>query len=238
MKRLSVLPAVLLFAAVAFAADPAPAPAPQYFTAAGFDWRAVVSPPPADDSVAGRADQEIVVQLDLHRTPEQTALAKRYEKPLEEFAFMAPVLGDWCTAENLPRTRAFFKEANAESRPVVDAAKAAWNRSRPYIFNPALHPAVEKPNNASYPSGHAYTASWIAALLSAALPELAADWEQQAALIRWSRLVGGAHYPADVTAGKMLGEAVAREMLKSPQLQHDLEEVRAELRAHLRKKAA
>ena len=236
LKRLSVLPAVLLFATAAFAADPAAAP--QYFTAAGYDWRAVVSPPPADDSVAGRADQEMVIQLDRHRTPEQVVLAKRYEKPLEEFAFMAPVLGDWCSAENLPRTRAFFKRANAESRPVVDAAKAAWNRPRPYVSNPALHPAVERPNNASYPSGHAYTAAWMAVLLSAALPEFAADWEQQAALIRWSRLVGGAHYPADVTAGQILGETVAREMLKSPKLQYDLEEVRAELRAHLRKKAA
>lgn len=236
MKITTRLLVALAFVVAARAADPVAAP--QYLNAAAFDWRAVVSPPPADDSVAGRADQEIVIQLDLHRTPEQTALAKRYEKSLEEFAFMAPVLGDWCTAENLPRTHAFFKQANAESRPVVDAAKAAWNRSRPYVFNPALHPAVEKPVNASYPSGHAYTASWLAALLSVALPELAPQWEQQAQLIRWSRLVGGAHYPNDVTAGKMLGEAVAREMLKSPKLQHDLEEVRAEIRAHLVKKAA
>lgn len=226
----------LAFVLAARAADPAPAP--QYFNAAGFDWHAVVSPPPADDSVAGRADQELAIQLDLHRTPEQVALAKRYEKSLEVFAFMAPVLGGWCNAETLPRTQAFFKQANAESRPVIDAAKAAWNRSRPYIFNPALHPAAEKPNNASYPSGHAYTASWIAALLTAALPELTAEWDRQAQLIRWSRLVGGAHYPNDVTAGKMLGEAVAREMLKSPKLQRDLEEVRAEIRAHLVKKAA
>ncbi len=237
MKRLPVLPAVFLLATAAFAAEPAPVTA-EYINAAAFDWHAVVSPPPADDSIAGRADQEIVIQLDRHRTPEQAVQARRYEKSLEEFAFMAPVLGDWCNAETLPRTHAFFKQANTESRPIIDAAKTAWNRPRPYIFNPALHPAVDKPNNASYPSGHAYTASWIAALLTAALPELAADWEHQAQEIRWSRLIGGAHYPSDVTAGKILGEAVAREMLKSPKLQHDLEEVRAEIRAHLRKKAA
>ncbi|SDR80022.1 phosphatase PAP2 family protein [Opitutus sp. GAS368] len=235
MKLTTRLLVALAFVLAARAADPA---APEYFNAAGFDWRAVVSPPPADDSVAGRADQEMVVQLDLHRTPEQVVLAKHYEKSLDEFTFMAPVLGEWCTAEALPRTRAFFRQANAETRPVIDAAKTAWNRPRPYIFNPDLHPAVEKPNNASYPSGHAYTSSWMAALLSATLPEFAHDWERQAALIRWSRLVGGAHYPADVTAGKILGEAVARDLLKSPKLQHDLEEVRAELRAHLHKKAA
>src|SRR5258708_5871034 len=129
MKRLPLLPAVLLLATAAFAADPAAAP--EYFNAAGFDWRAVVSPPPADDSVAGRTDQEMVVQLDLHRTPDQVVLAKRYEKSLDEFTFMAPVLGEWCTAEALPRTHAFFREANTESRPVIHAPKPPWNRPRP-----------------------------------------------------------------------------------------------------------
>ena len=237
MKRFPLLPAVLLFASAAFAADPAPA-APEYFDAARFDWHAVVPPPPADDSFAGRADQEIVNQLDAHRTPEQAALARRYEKTVDVFMLLAPVLGDWCTPENLPRTTAFFKQAYAESRPVVDAAKTAWNRPRPYIFNPALQPAVDKPNNASYPSGHAFVSSWMAALLSVALPEHAADWTRQAALIRWTRLAGGAHYPADVTAGRILGETVGRELLKSPKLQRALEEVRAELLAHLQKKAA
>jgi len=148
------------------------------------------------------------------------------------------VLGDWCTAKNLPHTAAIFQQVHDECRPVVDAAKAGWNRARPYVFNPALTPAVEKPKNTSYPSGHSYDSALYAQVLAAALPEHTTDWQKQATLVRWSRLVGGAHYPSDVMAGKILGEAVGREILKSPQLQRALEEIRAELAPFLQKKAA
>jgi acid phosphatase (class A) len=97
---------------------------------------------------------------------------------------------------------------------------------------------VSRPKNTSYPSGHGTDSALIATLLSAALPEHAAAWQRQAALVRWSRIVGGAHYPSDTIAGQLLGEALGREMLKSPQMQKALAEVRAELAAHLQKKAA
>ena len=68
--------------------------------------------------------------------------------------------------------------------------------------------------------------------------EIGMRGEKQAALVRWSRVIGGAHYPSDVAAGKILGEIVARELLKSPKMQQALAEIRAEIYAHLRKKAA
>lgn len=234
MKRLALL--LLTLTVAAFAADPAPV-THDYLAAGAIDYRTLVTPPPTDSSIAGQADLETARLFDAQRTPEQAALAKHYEK-LTLFVILTDVLGTECTAENLPHTVEIFKHVWVESRPIVDEAKARWNRPRPYITNPALHPAVEKPDNASYPSGHAYSSSLIAVLLSVALPEHAADWQRQADLVRWSRLVGGAHYPNDVVAGKILGEAVARELLKSPKLQHDLEEVRAEIRGRLLKKAA
>lgn len=240
MKRpatwLLAVPALALFTPLARAADPAPVP-PEFFPAAGFDWRAVVPPPPAEDSIAAQGEHELATQLDAARTPEQAALAKRYER-FDEFSLMVPVLGDWCTAQNLPRTRAIFQQIHRECRPTVDAAKAAWSRARPYTYNPALHPAVARPANCTYPSGHAYSSSYIAAVLAAAFPEHATGWEKQAALVRWSRVVGGAHYPSDVVAGKILGEAVARELLKSPAMQQAIAAIRAEAAPYLHKKAA
>ena len=236
MKHPIFLLAVLSFATAARAADPSPV-APEFFHAANFDWRAVLAPPPAEDSIAAQGEHELARVLDAARTPEQAALAKHYEK-FDEFSLMAPVLGDWCTAQNLLRTHAIFQQVSREARSTVEAAKAAWNRPRPYVHNPALHPAVAKSVTTSYPSGHAYSASCIAAVLTALFPEHAADWEKQAALVRWSRVVGGAHYPSDVTAGKILGEAVAREMLKSPKMQQALAEIRAEAAPFFRKKAA
>ncbi|MBI2813023.1 MAG: phosphatase PAP2 family protein [Opitutae bacterium] len=237
MKLPALLRAVLALAAAAGAPAAEPAPAPGFFNAAAFDWRPVLAPPPAPDSIAAQGERELAAALDAARTPEQAALAKRYEK-FDEFSLMAPVLGEWCTAQNLPRTHAIFQQVYRETRPAVDAPKAAWNRPRPYMDNPALHPAVEKPANASYPSGHGYTSSFYAAVLTAAFPEHAAEWDKQAALVRWSRVVGGAHYPSDVVAGKILGEAVARELLRSPKLQQAIAEIRAEAAPFLRKKAA
>ncbi len=236
MKRLPLFLAVACLAVLpARAAD---APVTHDFLAAGaIDYHKLLPPPPADDSVPGHADEEIAAQLDAHRTPEQAVLAKHYEK-FSVFILLQDILGPECNAQNLPRTAAFFKQALTEARPIVDEAKAEWNRKRPYIFNPALHPAVDKPDNASYPSGHAYGSSLVAVLLAAALPEQTDEWMKAAALVRWSRLVGGAHYPNDVVSGQILGEAVAKEMLKSPKLQKTLEEVRAELLPHLKKKAA
>jgi len=236
MKFPVTLFAAAVLAPAVFAAGPAPV-THEYLAAGAIDFRQVLTPPPAEDSIPGQADHEIAIQLDAHRTPAQAVLAKHYEA-LNVFVILADVLGDQFTAANLPRTAAVFQQVFLESRPIVDAAKAAWNRRRPYIFNPALHPAVERPDNTSYPSGHAFSSSLIAALLATALPEHAADWTQEADLVRWSRLIGGAHYPNDVMAGKILGEAVAREMLKSPQLQKALGDVRTELLPLLKKKAA
>ncbi|MBI2515593.1 MAG: phosphatase PAP2 family protein [Opitutae bacterium] len=202
-----------------------------------IDWRALLTPPPAPDSIVARGEQELMRHLQEVRTPEQAKLAKYYED-LTIFRMLAPVLGDWCTAENLPRTAAVFRQAYAEARPAITGAKASWTRERPYTFDAAIQPVVDRPNNTSYPSGHSAEAALFAALLTELLPEHAADWQRQSALVRWSRIVGGAHYPSDVVAGQLLGEALAREMLKSPKLRQALEEVRAELAARRQKKAA
>ena len=228
LTSLFLLSATLLWAAPA---------TPEFLPSGTIDVRALIAPPPDENSLVGQGEHEIAIDLDAHRTPEQAALAKYYQD-LDVFRMLSPVLGKEATAENLPLTAAFFKQVRQEARPVVLVAKEAWNRQRPYVYNPALHPAVEKPNNNSYPSGHSTDSALFAVLLTALLPEHAADWQQQAALVRWSRLVGGAHYPSDVMSGKLLGETIGREMLKSTKLQQVIEAVRAELATRLLRKAA
>lgn len=233
-RRLFFL-AALAFATTLTAGD---APVTHDFLApAAVDFHVLLTPPPAPDSIAARGEQELMRHLQAVRTPEQAALAKYYE-PLDVFRMLAPVLGAWCTAENLPRTAALFRQVRNEARPTINETKAAWNRPRPYIFDRSLQPAVERPNNTSYPSGHSTESALYAVILSAALPEHAADWQRQAMLVRWSRIVGGAHYPSDTVAGEILGEALGRAMLQSPKLQQALEEIRAEIASCQQKKAA
>ncbi|MFI5336666.1 MAG: phosphatase PAP2 family protein, partial [Opitutales bacterium] len=215
MKSRLPLPPVLLTFVLALAVSLTAAPVSHDYLAEGAVNVSVLLPPPPDEtSIAGQGEHEVVADLAIHRTPEQATLARYYEA-LDVFRMLAPVLGPGATEQNLPRTAAFFKKARHEARPAILSAKEAWNRQRPYVYNPALVPAVDRPNNNSYPSGHATDSALMAVLLTALLPEHGADWQEQAALVRWSRLVGGAHYPSDVMAGKLLGEAIGRAMLKS-----------------------
>lgn len=239
MKRPLTLFLTIVLAASAFAKDAAPA-THDFIAADAVDYRALLTAPPDTNSIAARGEQDLMRNLQKARTPGQVATAKYYEK-LNILLFLAPVLGDWCTAENLPRTAAVFAQVRLEARPTIDAAKKNWDRTRPYLFDGTLQPVVERPNNTSYPSGHSFDSALYATLLASILPEHAADWQAEAALVRWSRVVGGAHYPSDTVAGAILGEAVGKKMLESPKLRAALEEVRVEIAAqqsaHVKKAA-
>jgi len=237
-RRPSLHPTLVLFLGLATATFAGEAPATHDFLAeSAVDFRTLLAAPPDPASIVARGEQDLMRNLQKARTAEDVATARYYEK-LNALIFMAPVLGPWCTAENLPRTAAVFEQVRREVRPTIEAARKNWDRKRPYLFDPTLEPVVERPKNTSYPSGHSYDAAIYATLLTVVLPEHAADWQAQAARVRWSRVVGGAHYPSDTMAGAILGEAVARKMLESPKLQQALEEVRAELRAARLKQAA
>jgi membrane-associated phospholipid phosphatase len=62
---------------------------------------------------------------------------------------------------------------------------------------------------ASFPSGHATTAFALAAVLSLWYPRWTAAWLALAAIVGWSRIALGSHFPSDVAAGAILGAAVA-----------------------------
>lgn len=197
-----------------------------------FDPLAVVPPPPAANSIVAEGERLTLTLLAQNRTPEQTALAQRWEK-YDAFKLLQPVVGDWASAQTLPRLAAFLKDSFPETKPYTDRAKNTYARPRPHQDNPALKLPIAKPDGGSYPSGHATAAALHAALLAAALPEHAADFAREAELVGLSRLYAAAHYPSDVVAGRRLGEAIAREMLKSPQTQRAIEEIHAELVAAL-----
>jgi membrane-associated phospholipid phosphatase len=62
---------------------------------------------------------------------------------------------------------------------------------------------------ASFPSGHATTVFALATVLSLWYPRWTAAWLALAAVVGWSRIVLGSHFPSDVVAGAVLGVAVA-----------------------------
>ena len=192
------------------------------------DFSKVLPPPPADDSLPGKADLDTVLQIQQDRTPEQIARAHRVSHQ-SVFSFAQPVLGDWFTAKNLPRTAAIFAEIDREDNPIVQAAKNAVHRPRPYQRDARVHPSVSHPGmNESYPSGHTTGAAIWGTVLAAAFPADKDGFEAQIHETMWCREIGGVHYPTDTEAGYVFGKTIAARMLAAPNMVRALAEIRTE----------
>jgi undecaprenyl-diphosphatase len=69
---------------------------------------------------------------------------------------------------------------------------------------------VRMPSSTSFPSGHAAAAFAFATGVGRELPPAAIPLRALAALVAYSRVHTGVHYPGDVVAGALLGTALAQ----------------------------
>ncbi len=69
---------------------------------------------------------------------------------------------------------------------------------------------VRMPSSRSFPSGHSATAFAFATGIGRVSPTAAAPLHALAALVAYSRVHTGVHYPADVLAGALMGTATAQ----------------------------
>jgi len=249
MKRFSVLVAALGLAAAALADPVAPAPltrtdpAPtaarpaHYLAADAVDVRALVPPPPAPDSLVQRAEIEVLLHLQAERTPAQVARARLVDAE-DAFGFGSDVLGEWFKPANLPAATAFFAGLAADLTGFNRAGKSLFNRRRPPFLDARIKPCVEFADTGAYPSGHAMRSALWAGLFAAVFPDQAAAFRDRASETRWCRLLAGVHSPSDVEAGRIVGEALARELLKKTAVRQALEAIRAEVAPFRLKKAA
>lgn len=91
------------------------------------------------------------------------------------------------------------------------AIKPLLRRRRPDRDGAAVpeHRHVRMPGSASFPSGHSAAAFAFAAGASSALPSVSAPLLALAALVSYSRVHTGVHYPGDVVAGALCGLVLA-----------------------------
>ncbi len=88
---------------------------------------------------------------------------------------------------------------------VSGGAKEWLDRDRPPLGDPDPAPLVPLPATSSFPSGHATVAFACATVLALAVPRLRWPLFGLAALVAFSRVYVGVHYPLDVLAGAALG---------------------------------
>lgn len=104
-----------------------------------------------------------------------------------------------------PRVLARVAVAALAAEVVSRLLKEWIGRERPPLRYPDPEPLVHVPSSSSFPSGHATVGFACAAVLARAAPRLALPLYSLAALVAWSRVHVGVHYPLDVVAGAALG---------------------------------
>jgi len=93
--------------------------------------------------------------------------------------------------------------------------KPLVHRQRPFEQQPTLRVIGGRPEDPSFPSGHAANAFAAAWVLSGLLPALRGAWWGLAAAIAVSRVYLGVHYPSDVLGGALIGLACGAVVLKA-----------------------
>jgi len=90
--------------------------------------------------------------------------------------------------------------------------KPLYDRHRPHPGRLALSESrrVKMPGSSSFPSGHSASAFAFATAVGIELPALSFPLHGLAALVAYSRVHTGVHYPGDVIAGAVIGTATGR----------------------------
>jgi membrane-associated phospholipid phosphatase len=180
------------------------------------------APPPAVGSPEYLADLAEVRQLSDTRTAEQLRIAQFWQSgygaggPAGYFGSVAAELAARRRLDEREAARMFALLHMA----VMDAsigcyeAKYAYWYIRPNQADPAITTPVNRPNFPAYPSAHSCLSAAGAGVLAALFPAAADDLHAMVEEAGVSRLYAGLHFRFDVTAGRELGEAVARLVLR------------------------
>lgn len=99
--------------------------------------------------------------------------------------------------------------ADAAAELLADLGKTLVHRHRPFV-----HQLGSPVSTHAFPSGHTATSVACAVVLASFVPRLRVPLYALAALIAFSRLYNGDHFPLDVLGGAVLGAAVAAVVLR------------------------
>jgi len=221
-RRCPVLTLCLLLVAAPLWAD-------SYYLAPGHpDGVALLAPPPAAGSAEEAADLASARAVFNARTPAEAARAAK-DDGLSLFLF-APAIGPFLQPGKLPKTEALFHKVKKDITDPINISKDHWQRRRPYQMDERLSDGPPE-KSFGYPSGHSTRGTVYALVLAEVFPD-----RKEAILaigrdIGWDRVLIGKHFPTDIYAGRVLAQAIVRELLASPAFQHDLAEAKAEAQA-------
>jgi acid phosphatase (class A) len=209
-------------AAQLFAADTS------YLSDGKPDAIALLAPPPLPGSPEQAADLAQVIAV-YHACSSNDMAAAYSEKKFSIFNF-TPAIGDFFQPGRFPKTEALFERVQKQAETVTDQAKDYYKRPRPYTVDPDLaNGKLEK--SYSYPSGHSTESMVLALVLADLFPDKHDAIIAKARNIGWHRVEIARHYLTDIYAGRVLAQAIVREMKMNPDFQKDFAAAEAEIAA-------
>lgn len=199
-----------------------------YLAAGKPEVQALLMPPPLPGTPEQAADMS-AVQSVYHAAGSNEMAAAYSEKKFSIYNF-TPAVGSFFTAGKFPKTEAFFDRVQTDAETVTDNAKLVYKRPRPFMTDPSLaNGKLEK--SFSYPSGHATESMVLALILAELFPDRHDAIIATARDIGWHRVQIARHYPTDIYAGRILAQAIVREMKNDPGFQSDLAAAKTEIAA-------
>jgi acid phosphatase (class A) len=204
-------------------------PSQRHYLAAGKpDAIALLAPPPLRDSAEQAADMA-EVQAVYHAATSNEIAAAYSEKKFSIFNF-TPAIGDFFQPGKFPKTEEFFHHVQTDAEIVTDGAKDFYKRPRPYVVDPSLiNGKLEK--SFSYPSGHSTESMVLALVLADLFPNQHDAIIAKARSIGWHRVQTARHYPTDIYAGRVLAQAIVKQLKKSDDFKKDFAKAKAEIAA-------
>jgi membrane-associated phospholipid phosphatase len=173
------------------------------------------APPPAYNTHAFQAALDEVRRIGRERTPEQTAIAQRWNSgdPWARWNDVAATAIRRHHLSDAEAARVLAVLNAAASDAVVGCFEAKYHywtiRPSQADTTIVLADSVDLPNFPSYPSGHACSAGAFDAVLGHFFPQDRAEFTSIAEEQAMSRLYGGIHYRFDNDGGLALGRAIA-----------------------------
>ncbi|MDO8805521.1 MAG: phosphatase PAP2 family protein [Elusimicrobiota bacterium] len=182
------------------------------------------NPPPVPGSMQQESDIAAVLSWQNKRTEADCAKSSRTS--------VANYDSFWGAKSPFPEplpagAKEFMERLSSDLGAAVENIKNRYQRPRPYMAYSEARPCINKSKGFSYPSGHAAFSRVFAKVLTDIVPDRSAEFFAKADEIARDRVIGGVHYPADITAGKAFADLYHAELLKSEAYQKDIAKMKA-----------
>ncbi len=206
-----------------------------YLPKGSVDYRLLVGPPPAPDSMLDQVDMAISRRFQADVPADRWATADLDSKSV--YPRFAEAFGKPIDRAHSPRLIQLLNRAMRDAADPVWNGKESFQRPRPYQryqlvrrcgSSPIPAPDREPRGGSSYPSGHTVYGWATALLLAQVAPARAPEILERGRDYALSRVICGYHFPTDTDAARAIAAAVLTRLSADPAFLADLKAARDE----------